>query len=129
MQEVLKVAPMVTIFGYGAPASDVEAIQIMKEGWGDSQDRKMEQIEIINTLSDEELYRTWSPFIHNSHYQHTKEFFGSWIIKHPRRSIEAYFEQHWQARFTQTNEPPRNVSLIKLREWFGRIAEKEVESE
>lgn len=69
LQEVLRVAPMVTIYGYGAPASDAEAIKLLIEGWGDPKDRNMEQVEMINTLSGDELYRTWNPFIHSDHYQ------------------------------------------------------------
>lgn len=128
LQDVLNVAPMVTIYGYGAPPSDVEAINLFKEGWGASRDREMEQIEMINKLSEKELCRTWDPFIHSDHYQYTGDFFTSWIAKHPRRTVEAYFAQHWEARFTQTNIPTHSPSLTDLWEWYGNLVAREDDS-
>lgn len=125
VQEVLSVASMVHIFGYGAPVSDVQAIKLMKDGWGESKDRKMEQVGMINKLPEEVLYRTWEPFIHSSHYHTTTDFFDSWISKHPRRTIEAYFAQHWEGRFVQENRPPVDVSLMELREWYAVIGRYE----
>jgi hypothetical protein len=58
----------ITIFGYGAPASDVEAVALMKEAWGDTEKRELEQTEIIDIRSEDDLTQTWDPFIHTHHY-------------------------------------------------------------
>jgi hypothetical protein len=52
-----------TVFGYSAPVTDVEAIQLLKEGWGDAKDRQFEQTEVINRprASEDELRATWDP--------------------------------------------------------------------
>ena len=39
---------MFTIFGYSAPKTDVEAIDLLKQAWGAIGDRNLEQTEIIN---------------------------------------------------------------------------------
>jgi hypothetical protein len=39
---------VLTIFGYSAPTTDVEAMQLLKDGWGPVSDRNMEQTEMIN---------------------------------------------------------------------------------
>lgn len=42
----------VTIFGYSAPISDVEAITIMKEAWGNPEkDKQFTQLELIDIQS------------------------------------------------------------------------------
>ena len=60
----LKSAFMITIFGYGAPQSDVSAIDLMKSAWGNVNQREMEQTEIIDRRSEDDLCNTWEPFIH-----------------------------------------------------------------
>ena len=45
---------MITIFGYSAPKSDVEALDMMKRAWGKVDDRKLEEIEIIDIKDENE---------------------------------------------------------------------------
>jgi hypothetical protein len=84
----LRDAFVLTIFGYGAPESDVEALKLMKGAWGDPQERNLEEIEIIDIKSEDELRRSWDPFIHTHHCRMTSDFYESWIRHHPRRTIE-----------------------------------------
>lgn len=44
-----------TIFGYGAPVSDVEAVTLLNKAWGMPDDRVMEQFEIIDITPEEVL--------------------------------------------------------------------------
>ena len=78
---LLKRAFMVSIFGYGAPTSDVKAIALFKEAWGSVEQRDMEEFEVIDIKAEDELLETWSPFIHTHHYQIAKDFYNSWIAK------------------------------------------------
>lgn len=57
----------VTIFGYGAPISDVEAVSLLNNAWGTSDDRAMEQFEIIDVTAEELLRDRWDGFIHSHH--------------------------------------------------------------
>ncbi|QEK51418.1 hypothetical protein FYC62_06870 [Pedobacter aquae] len=44
-----------TIFGYGAPISDIEAVNLLNHAWGTPDDRSMEQFEIIDVLPQERI--------------------------------------------------------------------------
>jgi hypothetical protein len=120
---------MVTIFGYGAPASDQSAVRLLKEAWGDPKDRSLEQIEIIDVRPEADLRESWRPFIHTHHYEVHADFYASWIAKHPRRTGEAYQNQYHDAYFIEDNPIPRNASLPDLQRWLEplRAAERHAE--
>jgi hypothetical protein len=128
VREYLKHAFMLTVFGYSAPKTDVEAIELLKEGWGEVADRNMEQTEIISRPgSDEDALReTWKPFIHTHHYEVHTSFYESWLGNHPRRSGEAYMNQYWEAKFIEDNPIPSNAAdLQELTDWFAPLFEAE----
>lgn len=54
-------ALMLTIFGYGAPSTDAKAIEMMKKSWGTPNEKRMEEIEIIDIKTEEELTVLWDP--------------------------------------------------------------------
>jgi hypothetical protein len=126
---VLKRAFVLTIFGYGAPASDVEAVELLKDAWGEARTRNLEEIEIIDIKSDEELRRTWSPFIHTHHYRTTDDYYKSFIANHPRRTCEAMFAEvignEKGPLFIKGNPVPRELELAELREWVRPLLEAE----
>ena len=51
----LEGAFLLTIFGYGAPKSDIEAVEAMKQAWGSVERRELEQTEIIDIRDKDEL--------------------------------------------------------------------------
>lgn len=53
LERVLKCAWALTIFGYGAPKADVEAVRIMKSAWGNTESREFEQTEIIDVRPED----------------------------------------------------------------------------
>jgi hypothetical protein len=120
LESFLKHAYMFTIFGYSAPKTDVEAIELLKKGWGDPQVRKLEEIEIISTTPKEELANTWKDFIHTHHYGTTKSFYESWTWIHPRRTCESLWEALMQASPYHDTPPPKISSLLELQHWFKK---------
>jgi hypothetical protein len=119
LRAYLDAAFMFTIFGYSAPVTDVEAVDLLKEGWGRPAQRDMEQMEVLNIDNPAELREKWDPFIHTHHFEIHDSFFDSWMAKHPRRTGEAYFNQYWRAQFIEDNPVPRNVTdLRELVAWF-----------
>ena len=80
LQNALSVAYMVTIFGYSAPKSDVEAVAMLKTAWGSIDDRKLEEIEIIDLRPED-------------------DFFHTTLGRCPRRSCEATFDRLMNCRF------------------------------
>ena len=99
LQHNLSFAFVLTIFGYGAPASDVEAIKLIEKGWGDPKTRRLEQTEIIDIKKEDELIKPWAPVIHSHHYEIHDSFFNSTIACFPRRTCECLFDQNMDAHF------------------------------
>lgn len=93
LNNALEQAYMVTIFGYSAPKSDAEAVAMMKKAWGSINDRKLEEIELIDIRNEEEVIDSWSQFIHTHHYSYHTSFFHSTLAKCPRRTCEATFDR------------------------------------
>lgn len=129
LNQYLQSAFMITIFGYGAPQSDVSAIDLMKSAWGDVSQRVMEQTEIVDIRNEDDLCSTWEPFIHTHHYETHSSFYDSWIANHPRRTGEAYINQYWNAQYIDNNPIPKKVALPELWAWFDQLKQVEEQHE
>lgn len=88
----MKYAYMLTIFGYSAPKSDIAAIELMKEAWGDNNKRNMEQVEIIDLRNEKDVKNSWNNFIHTNHYSYYNDFLKTTLGRFPRRSCEVLFD-------------------------------------
>jgi len=123
----LERAYMLTIFGYSAPQSDVEAIELMKGAWGDKYKRNLEQIELIDIKGEEELRKTWQDFIHTHHYNVTTDFYQSSIGLFPRRTCEAEWNYSMPEKpeFYPQNPIPKNLGFEELWEWYSPLIEAE----
>jgi hypothetical protein len=121
VQSVLKDAFVVTFFGYSAPRTDVEAVDLLQKGWGPANQRVMEEIELIDIKDEEAVCRTWKPFIHSHHYTYSNSFYDSLISNHPRRSCDAIFRQVVDAEFVGTNPLPGSASWSELHQWLQPI--------
>ncbi len=118
---------MITIFGYSGPKTDEEALKTMKGAWGDVNDRSLEQTSFITLDSEDEIVATWEEFIHTHHYDINAEFNESWIANHPRRTVEAFFNQFFECKFIDDNPIPEDVELEELWGWFGQFRNAEEE--
>ncbi len=125
LEQLLKDAFMVTIFGYGAPASDKAAVDILKGAWGPDAPPVMEQFEIIDIRDETALLDSWDPFIHTHHYEVHTDFYDSWIAQHPRRTGEAYLNQYIEAKWISNNDIPTDLDFPGIREWYKPLVERE----
>lgn len=82
----------VTIFGYGAAPTDVEAMTLMNEAYGTADKRNMEQFEIIDIKSEDAALKNWEGFIHSHHYDYSNDYFKSSLAYNPRRTFESYHQ-------------------------------------
>jgi hypothetical protein len=128
LRQHLNDAYILTIFGYGAPKSDAEAVGLMKQAWGKAADRNLEEIEIIDIRPDAELKETWSNFIHTHHYRTVTDFYSSWIADHPRRTCEVMWKQLMECRFVGKNKIPQSAGWSKLNTWLEPLFDVEIES-
>lgn len=120
----------VTIFGYGAPVSDVEAVSLLNTAWGTPEERDMEQFEVIDISSEEELRERWKGFIHSHHYDVYNDFFSSSIASNPRRTSESFFSHYMpmtpNEAFRVDNPVPTNFNTIEeLWDWYRPLIEAE----
>ncbi len=127
---MLKSAERVTVFGYSAPKSDVEAIDLLQKAWGNVDDRAMEEFELIDIQEEKELLKSWKTFIHTHHYHYCNDYFDSSLALHPRRTVESY--HHWALPMTPShvfqdgNKVPNNFkTLEELWEWHKPLIEAE----
>lgn len=111
---------MVTVFGYGAPSSDVAAVELLRIAWRGWQERNLEQFEFIDIRDEESLVRSWKGFIHpgQHHYEIHTNFFDSWVARHPRRTGEAWWKQYLEAMFIDDNPLPRSNALREVQDWY-----------
>ena len=112
---------MITIFGYSKPETDQEAIAAMQNAWGDKNKRLLEQTEVIDIKTENQIYEDWKPFIHTHHYEVHSNFYDSWISNHPRRTGEAWFNQYLQAKFIDNNPIPKNLGFPDLFGWYKQF--------
>lgn len=128
IQSVLKEAKIFTVFGYSAPVTDKQAVDLLKEGWGDVEERNLEQTEIINRpgSDEDELRRIWDPFIHSHHYEVRESFYDSYLGIHPRRSVEAWINQFIDANFLEEHRVPEQFrSFGEMLAFFEPLLEAE----
>ena len=117
----LKHAFMITIFGYSGPKTDEEAISVMKNAWGDTEQRFMEQTAFISLQTEDEIREAWHQFIHTHHYEVQHDFYDSWIANHPRRTGEAYLNQFYDAKFIDNNPIPKHLDFPDLWNWYEQF--------
>ena len=118
LQHELKECWAFTIFGYSAPKTDVEAVDLLKVGWGNVKDRNLEEVEIIDIRGEADLRESWDKFIHTHHYTVKNNFYDSWIAQHPRRSCEAIRAQNMDCMFISPFPAPRPASFNDLYKWL-----------
>lgn len=125
MRNVMKSAYVFTIFGYSAPASDVEAKAIMVDGWGRAASREYEEIEIIDIVEREKLARNWEEFICDSHYRVTESFYSSTLGRYPRRGCESVWDQTMEMRLWEPYRSPQGLNWDELGQWLQPLLDSE----
>lgn len=130
LQNALEKAYMVTIFGYSAPKSDVEAIAMLKKAWGDVEKRNLEEIEIIDIRPEDEVVESWTEFIHTHHYSCHSNLFDASLGKLPRRTCEATFDRLMKCTFLDGNKGFKpDMSFETIQTMLKDLFEGEILSE
>ena len=112
---------MLTIFGYGAPSTDVEAVDLMLRGWGTNPTFELAEVEIVDIKPEEELKKTWERFLCRTHYSSTNDIWKTWLFRYPRRSCEALAMATLQNDPWHRNQFPRPKSLSQLHGWIAPL--------
>jgi hypothetical protein len=125
---------LVTIFGYGAPKTDVEAVTLLNDSWGTGQERDKEQFEIIDVRPEQEVRKQWDSFIHSHHYDYSTSYFDSLLAHNPRRTFESYHQHMFplspDEAFSESNPVPNNFkNLEEMWDWHKSLIQAETENE
>lgn len=115
----------VTIFGYSAPKTDVEAISILEKAWETNKSKKFTQIEIIDIEKKEKIYDKWKNFIFSHHYETHDDFFSSSLTMFPRRTGEVYEANKLKGKWYAENYPLMTDDFESLWNWYEPLIEKE----
>ncbi|MBL4719566.1 MAG: hypothetical protein JKY20_00320 [Alphaproteobacteria bacterium] len=118
-------AYFVSVFGYSAPETDVEAKSLFLDAWRKNPTHTLAEFEIIDVRDPEEVKKSWSDFIIKTHGAAFKEMKNSILFRHPRRTCEAFAFATLQQ--TPWHEDPfQNFqSLSQLEEWIKPMIEEE----
>ena len=114
-----------TIFGYGAPASDKDAVELLRSAWLARSDRTFEHIEIIDIAQQLSLYDRWSAFAPTHHYRVARTFEQSRLARWPRRSRESLLYPMTQGMPCEDFPLPTTDSLAALQAFAAQIARHE----
>ncbi len=125
LKKALNRAYMFTIFGYSAPKFDVEAIELLKEGWGKADERRLEQIQMIDIIQAEELEKRWGSFIHSTHYGMYGSIYNSFIGRYSRRSCDALWDATMMSNPRSEYRIPLDATWDEIDEWLKPLLEME----
>lgn len=117
-------AMTLTIFGYSAPNTDKEAVELMEIAW-DRENRFIERVEVIDIKSKENLRQQWDPFIVRTYFDHCSAYYESRIARYPRRSCEALVDQTFFGQFVENNNIPIDADFDGLLSWIEPFVKAE----
>lgn len=141
LRDFLQRAFQITIFGYGAPDSDVHAKDALKQAWKDVQhDRLIDRVEIIDIAQPSTLHDKWADLAFHHHYDIISDFFESRLANYPRRSCEMLFHVGFHGGFVKpiawVGSPPSKsaeqlsqLSLDEARASVANLRREEVRSQ
>lgn len=118
---MLRHAYMVTLMGYGAPASDVAAVELMHGAASEAphEMREQRQFEIVDIAEPDVLEAKWSRFFTRSHFGLLDDLAHSRIIRFPRRSCEGLMAALlFLSPWPEDTVPP----AATLQELYDRVA-------
>lgn len=118
LQNYLKCAYLITIFGYSAPKTDVSAREIMLGMWKNNITREFGQISIVDIKDKETIEENWDEFFVRQHYDIYKKIQDTYLFRYPRRSCEAFGAATLFNNPLNQDTPPKTTSLKKYQEWI-----------
>lgn len=125
LRHYLRKAYYFTLFGYGAPETDVAARSLLLETWRENPHFKIADVEIIDIDNKRNLVKKWGAFFVRDHYRMTKSIGRSYLCRHPRRSCEAHFQTFMMCNPWPEDNLPKYRRLDKLRSWASPYLQEE----
>lgn len=113
----------ITVYGYGAPQTDIEAVELMKTAYTDSNVKDIAPFTIINTESaKEEQLEKWKEFFDSEMMLYCESIEESLLWRNPRVSLENLFDARLQQHPREIQRPFSKFStLLELQEFVKSI--------
>jgi len=121
----LSEAYYVTIIGYSAPQTDVEAKSLLLKSWRDNSTRTLAQFSIIDIRKSDEVEASWSDFLAGVHGGATTDVWQEYLMFHPRRTCEAFAFATLQQDPWQEDRYSKAKTLNELEAWIKPLIDEE----
>lgn len=128
LRSYMKQAYWLTIFGYSAPETDIEALSLLTDMASANTLRDLGNVEIIDIKSHAELHEKWKPFFVRSHYSIISSIDQSILSRHPRRSSEVLWMQSELLEAQQPRPFPNTSDLQELQQSALALMADDIES-
>lgn len=125
LRRYLARAYFVTIFGYSAPVTDIEAKTLMLEKWKENPFRDLAEIEFVDVRSKDELVATWKEFFVRQHYAVWNDISKTCVFRNVRRSCESFAMATLQNDPWHENPFPETSDLSTLQQWLQPLLREE----
>ena len=125
LQWHLEHAYLVTIFGYSAPVTDVEARALLRKKWTENPTCELAQIHIVDIRARKEVEASWSDFFVRQHYGIFTNVMQTTSFHHPRRSCEAFAMATLQQDPWKENNFPKTRTLNEIHAWLQPLLQEE----
>lgn len=117
---------ILSIFGYSAPTTDTEARNIMLKAWGKNRRHELNEINIIDIKTRQDVKKNWSDFIYKTHGGIYDNIRDTQPFKYARRSCESFGEAIMQCAPWHENNIPKYKKLNDLHNWLMPLIEEEL---
>lgn len=114
-----------TIFGYGAPDSDIDAKNLLLQAMNKNKSKVFYEVEVIDIMPDTELEDKWRNFFYKTHYRIINKFQKSYLWWHPRRSCDAFFSAYMMNTPWSDNPFPEFKSIDEMHNWIMPLIKDE----
>jgi hypothetical protein len=113
----LKNSYYVTVYGYSAPKTDVEARKLLLNAWNENLTQTLAEFDVVDIAPKADVEKSWSEFIIDTHGGILPSFDGNYLTRHPRRTCEAFAFATLQLDPWHENPFPDAQSLDELENW------------
>jgi hypothetical protein len=125
LREYLKNGYFLTVFGYSAPKTDIEARNLILNDWKSNPTLELAEVEIVDIRPKKEILETWEEFFFNHHFVTTDNIFNSYLFTHPRRSCDAFSSATLMCKPWYENPFPQFDTLKELHDWIAPLIKEE----
>lgn len=127
LQDHLERAYIVTIFGYSAPVTDIEARSLLLKSWRENATQELAEVEVVDIRRREELEANWADFFVRRRYAIFPDICRSLSFQYVRRSCDAFAMANLQQAPWRENPFPKSPELSVIHNWLAPLLQEEEE--